>query len=82
MERYLAKKSLPQVEELVKNYELDLVCFDTPVEMTYERALRFRDMVRKHRPDCLINSRIIKVTLEKRTHSEERSVRTITSSPA
>ena len=59
MERYIEKKSLPQVEELVKNYELDLLWFDTPVGMTYERAERFRDMVRKYRPDCVINSRII-----------------------
>jgi alpha-L-fucosidase len=59
MERYLQKKSLPQVEELVKNYELDLIWFDTPAGMTYERAARFRDVVRKYRPDCLINSRII-----------------------
>ncbi len=59
MDRYIKKKSLPQVEELVKNYELDLIWFDTPVGMTYERAERFRDMVRKYRPDCLINSRII-----------------------
>ncbi len=59
MERYIEKKSLPQVEELVKNYEMDLLWFDTPVGMTYERAERFRDMVRKYRPDCVINSRII-----------------------
>jgi alpha-L-fucosidase len=59
MDRYIEKKSLPQVEELVKNYELDLIWFDTPVGMTYQRAERFRDMVRKYRPDCLINSRII-----------------------
>ncbi len=59
MERYIEKKSLPQVEELVKNYELDMLWFDTPVGMTYERAERFRDMVRRYRPDCVINSRII-----------------------
>ncbi|MFC7338706.1 alpha-L-fucosidase [Haloferula chungangensis] len=58
-DRYLAKKSLPQVEELVKNYELDLIWFDTPVDMTFERAKQFADVVRKYRPDCLINSRII-----------------------
>jgi len=58
-DRYIQKKSLPQVEELVKNYELDLIWFDTPVDMTFERAKLFSDMVRKHRPDCLINSRII-----------------------
>ena len=58
-DRYLTKKSLPQVEELVKNYDLDLIWFDTPADMTFERAKLFSDMVRKHRPDCLINSRII-----------------------
>jgi alpha-L-fucosidase len=59
MDRYIANKALPQVEELVKNYELDLIWFDTPKDMTYKRAKLFSDMVRKHRPDCLINSRLI-----------------------
>jgi len=59
MDRYIAKKSLPQVEELVKNYELDLIWFDTPSGMNMERVKLFSAMVRKHRPDCLINSRII-----------------------
>ncbi|WP_372808312.1 alpha-L-fucosidase [Pontiella sp.] len=59
MDRYIAKKSLPQVEELVKNYDLDLIWFDTPVGMDMERARRFSDTVRKYRPDCLINSRLI-----------------------
>ena len=59
MDRYIKKKSLPQVEELVKNYELDLIWFDTPVGMNMERVKLFSDMVRKYRPDCLINSRII-----------------------
>lgn len=59
MDRYIAQKSLPQVEELVKNYELDLIWFDTPSGMNMERVKLFSDMVRKHRPDCLINSRII-----------------------
>ncbi|MGJ8676712.1 MAG: alpha-L-fucosidase [Akkermansiaceae bacterium] len=59
MDRYLMKKSLPQVEELMKNYEIDLIWFDTPVGMTPERAKLFTDVVRKYRPNCLINSRII-----------------------
>ena len=59
MDAYIAKKSLPQVEELVKNYELDLIWFDTPAGMNIKRVKLFSDMVRKHRPDCLINSRII-----------------------
>jgi alpha-L-fucosidase len=59
MDRYITKKSLPQVEELVKNYELDLIWFDTPVGMNMERAKLFSDTVRKYRPNCLINSRLI-----------------------
>ena len=59
MDRYIMKKSLPQVEELMKNYELDLIWFDTPVGMNLERAKLFSDMVRKYRPECLINSRLI-----------------------
>lgn len=59
MDAYIKKKVLPQVEELVKNYKIDLIWFDTPVQMTYERAELFSNMVRKYRPDCLINSRII-----------------------
>ncbi|WP_411828196.1 alpha-L-fucosidase [Luteolibacter sp. AS25] len=58
-DRYLKEKSLPQIEELVKNYEIDLVWFDTPIEMTYERAKQFTDVIRKYRPDCVINSRLI-----------------------
>ena len=59
MDRYIMKKSLPQVEELVKNYEIDLIWFDTPVDMNMERAKLFSDMVRKYRPNCMINSRLI-----------------------
>jgi alpha-L-fucosidase len=58
-DKYLAEKSLPQVEELMKNYEIDLIWFDTPIEMTFERAKQFSDVVRKYRPDCVINSRLI-----------------------
>jgi len=58
-DRYLQQKSFPQVEELVKKYPLDLIWFDTPVGMDLEKAKAFSDIVRKHRPDCLINSRII-----------------------
>jgi len=59
LDRYFKKKSLPQVEELVKNYELDILWFDTPHGMTPERAKLFSDLVWKYRPNCLINSRIL-----------------------
>lgn len=59
MDAYIFEKSLPQVEELMKNYEIDLIWFDTPAGMNMERVKLFSEMVRKYRPDCLINSRII-----------------------
>jgi len=61
LDRYLEEKALPQIEELVRNYEIDLIWFDTPHEMTYERARLFTDLIRKYSPDTLINSRIIKM---------------------
>lgn len=59
MEEYLARKSLPQVEELMKNYKIDLVWFDTPASMKTEHAERFIGVVRKNNPDCLVNSRLL-----------------------
>jgi alpha-L-fucosidase len=59
MDKYIMEKSLPQVEELVKNYEIDLIWFDTPVGMNPERAKLFIDVVRRYRPNCLINSRLL-----------------------
>jgi alpha-L-fucosidase len=56
---YFDRKSLPQVEELLNNYQVDLIWFDTPHGMTPERAKRFSDLVWKLNPDCLINSRIL-----------------------
>lgn len=40
-ENYLQKKSLPQVEELVTKYPIDLIWFDPPVGMTFETAKLF-----------------------------------------
>ena len=58
-ERYLAEKSIPQTEEILTQYgDLCLIWFDVPVTMTKEQSKRFRDLVRKHQPGCLINGRI------------------------
>lgn len=62
--RYIETKSLPQVEELMKNYQIDLVWFDTPAGITEEIARKFTDVVRKHNPDCIINSRLIRGYME------------------
>ncbi len=58
IDAYIARKALPQIEELLKNYKIDLIWFDTPRGMTRERAALFRDAVRRLNPDCIINSRL------------------------
>ena len=56
---YLNKVSLPQVRELLTHYgPVALLWFDTPINMTPERAQRFVDLVRELQPDCLINGRL------------------------
>ena len=59
MDEYLAKKAYPQVEELMKNYKIDLLWFDTPASMKPEQGRRFLEIVRKNNPDCLTNSRLL-----------------------
>jgi alpha-L-fucosidase len=59
MDEYLSKKAYPQVEELMKNYKIDLLWFDTPAGMKPEQGRRFLEIVRKNNPDCLTNSRLL-----------------------
>ncbi len=60
-QKYLAETAFPQITELVKDYDLDLIWFDTPRGLNTKEATRFHDIVREHCPDCVINSRIIHI---------------------
>lgn len=53
------KKTIPQVTELLKNYgQIDLIWFDTPIDITLEQSKELYNLVKKYQPNCLINSRI------------------------
>lgn len=53
------KKTIPQVTEILKNYgQIDLIWFDTPIDITLEQSKELYDLVKKYQPNCLINSRI------------------------
>lgn len=53
------RKILPQIEEILTNYgELCLVWFDVPMTLSSEQSRRIFELVKKHQPDCLINSRL------------------------
>ena len=54
---YIEKVSLPQVKELVNNYQPRIIWFDTPAEMTPELAKKFTDFLAQH-PDIIINDRL------------------------
>ena len=59
VDAYIDRKALPQVQELVKDYGVDLIWFDTPFDITPEQGRRFSKAVREINPDCVINSRVI-----------------------
>ena len=57
-EKYLEKKALPQLRELLTNYgTVDLIWFDRGL-YTQEQASGLREFVRELQPQCLVNGRI------------------------
>ena len=56
---YFEKKVIPQVTELLTNYgDIAVVWFDTPGKMDKSFSEALVNLVQKHQPNCLINSRI------------------------
>ncbi|WP_019026059.1 alpha-L-fucosidase [Colwellia piezophila] len=57
--RYFDNKVVPQVTELLTNYgEISQFWFDTPGNMSKKYSQTLVDLVKKHQPNCLLNSRI------------------------
>ncbi len=55
---YISNKSLPQVRELVSNYELCEIWFDTPIYIPAQSSFDFYKTVFEANPEILINQRI------------------------
>ena len=55
---FLANKSLPQVRELVNNYHLTELWFDTPIYMPPHHSFEFYKTVYEANPSILVSSRI------------------------
>lgn len=58
MDDYLDKIAVPQVREILSNYgKVAVIWFDTPVNMTPERAEKFLPVL-KLQPDIIVNNRL------------------------
>ncbi len=58
MDEYLDKIAVPQVEEILANYGgLDILWWDTPADMTKERAEKFLPVIAKY-PNLITNNRL------------------------
>jgi alpha-L-fucosidase len=57
--RYVDRKAIPQLRELIANYDPDILWFDTPHKLPPEENLRILQAVRAAKPDVVINGRIV-----------------------
>lgn len=55
---YYMNKSYPQVNELLVNYQPDMIWFDVPTDITLAQSFTFLKMIREKLPGCIINDRI------------------------
>ena len=57
-DNYVNKKSIPQVLELIKKYDPDIIWFDTSHKLPPEELARILKAAREAKPDLVINSRV------------------------
>jgi alpha-L-fucosidase len=56
---YLEKIAIPQTREILSRYDLDILWWDTPVEMNPERAKRFLPLLEPY-PKLIVNNRLVR----------------------
>ncbi|HEY3389715.1 MAG TPA: alpha-L-fucosidase, partial [Prolixibacteraceae bacterium] len=58
MDEYIDKVAVPQVKEILSNYgQVDILWWDTPCDMTKERAEKFQPILAQH-PNLITNNRL------------------------
>ncbi|MDO4459067.1 MAG: alpha-L-fucosidase [Clostridia bacterium] len=55
---YLDRKCMPQLREIMEQYNPDLIWFDTPMDTTPEQSEKMVQLVRSYNPDVVISGRI------------------------
>lgn len=56
-DKYLQEVAVPQINEILTNYNPEILWWDTPCEMTPERAALFAPILAKY-PDLIVNNRL------------------------
>ena len=59
--RYVDRKAIPQLRELIRKYKPDILWFDTPHKLPPEENLRILQAVRAAAPEVVINGRAVQV---------------------
>jgi hypothetical protein len=57
---YVDKKSIPQIKELLTNYQPDIMWFDTPRKLPLSENIRILKNVRQTKPDVVVNGRLVR----------------------
>jgi alpha-L-fucosidase len=58
--KYVDEKAIPQLLELIRNYDPDILWFDTPHKLPDSENLRVLKAVRQAKPDIVINGRLVR----------------------
>jgi len=57
--KYVDEKSIPQLQELIRKYDPDIIWFDTPHKLPPEENLRILAAVRQAKPSLVVNGRLV-----------------------
>jgi alpha-L-fucosidase len=60
-DQYLEKIAIPQSREILSRYDLDVLWWDTPVQMNEERAKKFLPLLEPY-PQLIVNNRLVRPT--------------------
>jgi hypothetical protein len=58
--KYVDQKAIPQLLELIRNYDPDILWFDTAHKLPDSENLRILKSVRQAKPDIVINGRLVR----------------------
>jgi len=58
VQKYVDEKSIPQIQELLKKYQPDILWFDTPHKLPLSENLRILKAIRELAPNVVVNGRL------------------------